>query len=171
MKIFSALILLICLIGCTNTNNNNAQNIQEQSNGIEVSKDDISNLDYIEFVLDSKAEKDFETWAKYIELQNLITNLKQGDVSFFKDNPELFEAFLVDFKATIPEQINTSSILVRIKALETKMYKLQSVTNLSNTSKKTIHEAIKELLTAFSNLNLQINKKFEKESQNIEKPY
>jgi hypothetical protein len=169
MKIINTLFLLFCLTACNDAKTDSTQTKQEHDTQI-VSKETISNLDFIEFVLDAKAEKLFETWAKYIEIQNLTTNIKQGDLSFFKDNSELLAALIQDFKATVPEQINSPSILVRIKALETKMYKLESAVSLSTTNKQDLTASIKELLIAFSNFNLQINKKFEKESQNIQKP-
>lgn len=170
MKIINVLILLICFAACTNAKKENTLTDQEKNDARTVSKETISNLDYIEFVLDPKAEQLFETWAKYAELQNLATNLKQGDLSFFKDNSELLLALIEDFKATIPEEINSPSILVRIKALETKMYKLESAVSLNTTSKEYLTASIKELLIAFSSFHLQVNKKFEKESQNIQKP-
>jgi hypothetical protein len=51
------------------------------------------------------------------------------------------------------------------------MLKLEGVVNLSNPDKKEVLLIVRDFLAAFSNLNLQINKKFERESQNIEKPY
>ena len=50
------------------------------------------------------------------------------------------------------------------------IYKLQSITIISNGNKNDLYPVIKELLISFSNFNLQINKKFEKEAQNIQKP-
>jgi len=55
-------------------------------------------------------------------------------------------------------------------ALETKIYKLESAISLSNTTTKTLMSSIKEVLVSFSNLNLQMNKKIERESQKIKKP-
>jgi len=104
-------------------------------------------------------------------LDNIINNLNQANLSFFKNNNEIIIAFIDDLKATIPEIIDSPLIIVRLIALETKMFKLEGVVNLSNPKKKELLSVIKECLSAFSNLNLQINKKFEKESQNIQKPY
>ena len=92
-------------------------------------------------------------------------------MSFFKENNELLVAFVKDLKEGIPEEINTPLINARLVALETKMLKLEGVVNLSNPDKKEVLSVIKDFLTAFSNLNLQINKKIEKDSQNIQKPY
>jgi len=170
MKYFSILSLLICLVACNQSNNKDLPDSQNKIDSLKISKEDISKLEYVEFVLDEKATTLFGSWPSYIELENHIADLKQGDISFFKDNPELIDAFIKDFKETVPEEINSPAILARIKALETKIYKLQSVTNLSNRNKNTIYPVIKELLISYSNLNLQINKKLEKESQAIQKP-
>jgi len=170
MRFLSLLCLLFCLFACNQAENENASDSQNKVDSLKVTKEDISKLDFIEFVLDEKAEKLFENWTSYTELDNHISDLKQGDISFFKDNPELLNALLKDFKETLPEQINSPAILARIKELETKIYKLQSIANITNGNKNALYPVIKELLISFSNFNLQINKKFEKESQNIQKP-
>ena len=61
----------------------------------------------------------------------------------------------------MPETIKTAPILSRIMALETKLLKLSSTLKLDNMDKATQLSCIKEFLVAMSNLNLQINKKFE----------
>ena len=170
MKFLSIICLLFCLLACNQGENENTSNSQNKGDSLKVNKEDISKLNFIEFVLDEKAEKLFENWTFYTDLDTHISELKQGDISFFKDNPELLDAFLKDFKETLPEQINTPAILARIKELETKIYKLQSIANITNGNKNDLYPVIKELLISFSNFNLQINKKIEKEAQNIQKP-
>ena len=46
-------------------------------------------------------------------------------------------------------------------------YKLNSTINLMTSTKSELKKSIIDLLEAYSNLNFQINKKFEKDSQNI----
>ncbi|MFT5244867.1 MAG: hypothetical protein ACI8QQ_002813, partial [Psychroserpens sp.] len=58
----------------------------------------------------------------------------------------------------------------RITALDTKTQKLNSLLRISNIEKDEKLEAIKEFLITTSNLNLQINKKFEFEKNNVLKP-
>ena len=48
---------------------------------------------------------------------------------------------------------------------------IEGVINLSFPTKEYILETVKELLVAYSNLNLQMNKQLERESQRIQKPY
>ena len=104
-------------------------------------------------------------------MDNIIINVNQANLSFFENNNEILIAFIDDLKGTTPEVIDTPLIMARLVVLETKIFKLEGVVNLSNPSKKEVLSVIKECLSAFSNLNLQINKKFEKDSQNIQKPY
>ena len=169
MRILSVLSLCICLISCNNLEENR-KGIQKESSEKDISKKDISNLDYIDFILDEKADKSIESWKEYYEFNTVIIDLKKGDLSYLEDNHEVLEAKLKDLKAAIPDQINTPLILARLVAFDTKMYKLESIVNLSTTTKTQLIADIKDVLISFSNLNLQINKKFEKESQNIQKP-
>ena len=70
----------------------------------------------------------------------------------------------------MPPNVAKSSIMERLVVLETKLQKLHSTLKLSNNSKAETLKNIKELLVASSNLHLQMNKKFELDSQIIEDP-
>ena len=163
--------LFLCLYSCNESNNKNKKSkIPEQTIAI-ISKTDISKLKFTEFILDDKAKRSLESWEKYFELNTIVNNAKQADFSFFTDNNEIILAFIKDIKSSIPDTVNTPLILARLIALETKMLKLEAVLNFSNQEKKETLLLLKEFFVSFSNLNFQINKKFEKESQNIQKPY
>ena len=122
-------------------------------------------------VTDAKVQKVIGSWEKYTEFQKVILDVKVANLSFFRDNNEILTVLIDELKTTIPEMVNTPQVMARIIALETTLYKLESNVNLSNAKKETVISAVKEFLIAFSNLNLQMNKKLEKESQNIQKPY
>ena len=51
------------------------------------------------------------------------------------------------------------------------LFKFQEIDSLNTSTKKEKLVAIQQIFIALSNLNLQINKKIEKESQTILKPY
>ena len=168
---FLSFIILFCLISCKDSSNIvTIDNSQEFSNVL-VNKSDIENLKYVEFLADSKVKKQISDWEKYNELDRLVLDVKDANLSFFKGNKEIVNTLCEEFKSTIPENMNTPQVFSRIMALETKILKLESVVNLSKVEKEKALETIKEFLVAFSNLNLQMNKKIEKESQNIQKPY
>lgn len=168
MKSILNFLLIVCLFSC-NENADNTNQIEDNTN-ISISKKAIQKLNYTDYVLDTKVKKITRNWNKYTELEGVVNILKQGDLAYFKNNHEILEALINDLKQTIPEKLNSPSIVSRLIALETKLYKLESVVNLSNTTADSLIIPIKEVLISFSNLNLQMNKKIERESQKIKKP-
>tara|TARA_R110000868_G_scaffold320583_4_gene581522 strand:+ start:10197 stop:10718 length:522 start_codon:yes stop_codon:yes gene_type:complete len=163
--------LSLLLVSCNNTSNESKtkQTFIEPVNK-SLSEKDISKLKYIEYSLDDKTENAIENWIKYKELETLVQNVKKGDLSYFNDNNEAIKTFLTEFENTIPDTVNTAPVGARITAFKTKLYKLESLSNLKTTSKQELGMTIKEFLESFSNLNLQMNKKLEKDSQQIERP-
>jgi len=170
MKFISFLmVLLVC--SCQSSNNEVSEDDTKENVSEILTKKDVQSVKYIEFVADAKVQKVIGSWEKYTELQKVILDVKAANLSFFRDNNEILTVLIDELKTTIPEMVNTPQVMARIIALETTLYKLESNVNLSNAKKETVLSAVKELLLAFSNLNLQMNKKLEKESQNIQKPY
>lgn len=168
MKLFISFFLIVFVFSCEKKNENVKQT--EDNTPILVSKKNIQKLNYTDFELDTKVKNNILSWEKYTELNGVILNLKQGNLSYFKGNHDILEALINELKETLPESLNSATIMSRLIALETKLYKLESVANLSNASTDTLLSSIKEVLVSFSNLNLQMNKKIERESQKIEKP-
>jgi len=170
------LILLSSLIlflnsSCDKTSQSSENNLEEvSSEKLKVNANDISQLKYTEFALSNLSEKSTEDWLKFQELQEEIVILKKGDLSFFKDEKTILQSFFKDLKVEIPESLNINSILVRLSVLETTILKLEGTSKISNVKKELLLNAIKKVLVAYSNVILQINKKFEKDSQNIQKP-
>ncbi|WP_406685116.1 hypothetical protein N1F78_05165 [Seonamhaeicola sp. MEBiC1930] len=162
------LVLLVVLFSCKNPQDGTDKKAEIES--LEITEKDVNNIDYLEFALDEKTENTVEDWVEYYQLQNVINNVKKGDLSFFENNEGFIDSTLTAFKKNIPEQINSPSISARINAFETKFLKLESFSNLTNVSKKELLSNVEDLLVAFSNFNLQMNKEVEFDSQNIEKP-
>lgn len=167
---FVIFFVLLVLFSCQDSQNENVDETSVNSIVEVVTKEDVQSLNYMDFVLDSKVERAISSWEKYNELQKVILDIKDANLSFFRDNNEIILALIEDLKTTIPEQVSSPHVEARILALETKLLKLESHANLSNAKKETVLMSIEEVLIAFSNLNLQMNKKIEKESQNIQRP-
>lgn len=168
IKTISIISLFIVLSSCKQTEDNAGAN-DSQNSSQELSQKDISKLDFVDFGLDEKTEKAIENWQEYYQLQDAINNVKKGDLGFFNNN-EVIETLLKDLKKNIPKAVNTPATLARIQVLETKIYKLESASNLLTTTKNELMGCVKEFLEAFSNLNFQMNKKLEKENNTIQKP-
>jgi len=164
-------VFLFLNISC-NKSSQSSETTFEEKNSKEfiVSAKDINQLKFTEFALSDLSEKYTIDWLKFQELQVEISSLKKGNISFFSDDTAILKAFITDLKNEVPETINIPSILVRLSVLETTIFKLESIVNLHNIKKELLLNAIKEVLVANSNVILQMNKKFEKDSQKIEKP-
>ena len=169
MKKFTIILLCLGLWACNSSEKEKKEVVEEDVSPF-VFKDDIEKLKYTDYVLDAKAQSDFDSWDKFRELEGVMVQLKSGDVSYFQGTSKAIETLLKEVLEGIPDVVNTPSIQARFLSLETKMLKLQSVLVLRNMPKEEQLQNVKETLIAYSNLNLQINKKYEKDSQNIEKP-
>ncbi|WP_141675525.1 hypothetical protein [Formosa haliotis] len=169
MKRFSVILICLSLWACNSSDKKEVEPIEEEVSPY-VLKDDISKLKYVEYGLDEKAKVDTETWDKFAELSGVISQLKAGDVSYFQGDSKTILLLMKEVKESMPEKITSPSIAARFLTLETKMLKLQSLLSLRNIPEDDQLQAIKEILVAYSNLNLQINKKYEKDAQKINKP-
>ena len=146
------------------------QQASQSINWQKITEKDISDLKYTEYVLSDMAEIATKDWLKFGELNNQIELLKTADLSFFADDITLLEGFLNDLESEIPETLGETSILVRLSALKTALYKFEGSASLQRESKEAVMQSILDVLVAHSNLIFQINKKLEKDAQNIEKP-
>ena len=163
-------IILFLNLSCDKTTPSNEINLQEINSEFKVSAKDINQIKFTEFALSDLSEKLTRDWLKFQDLQEEIDRLKKGDLSFFIDDSAILKSFITDLKNEIPEALNIPSILVRLSVLEITIFKLEGFNNINNVKKELLLNAIKEVLVANSNVILQMNKKFEKDSQKIEKP-
>ena len=169
-KFLCILTLFILFLSCKKTQEENTNDIAEVKQNDVITESDISKLDYIEFVPSPEVEELTQNWTEYIELQEQVRQIKKGHLSYFNDNEEAIKNLFESIVEAIPEQLNNNSIVARIKAVETKFYKLESFANLETTTKEELLLTIKEFLISITNLDLQMNKTIELENQNIEKP-
>ena len=143
---------------------------QNETDSEKVTSKDIANLKFTEFILSPDSKAAVSNWQRYQELMAQLEFLKQADFSFFDGKNELLKSFLLELKKNTPQELTTPAIKERLIALETKILKFHSTLKLSNYNKEELLQDIKDILVATSNLNLQINKKFELESQIILDP-
>ena len=164
------LLSVLIFIGCKSEPKGEEINSEDQEKAYTLSAEDIEKLDYTDYVLSPDSEQALLDWQKYQELQVNIELLKKANLSFFKIEKNIMKEFITELKANQPEIVTTPAIRSRMTVLETNILRLQNLSNLDNIKKKELLEAIKELLIADVNVKLQINKKFEKASQQIQIP-
>lgn len=173
MRLFMLLYCGFCLL-MINCKNNDVSEVkvetQEQIDARTISQKDIESLRYNDFALSTDSKIAVRNWQKFQELNAHVESLKKGDLSFFKSERLLLNTFFLEFRNEMPENLQTNEIIARFTALDTKAQKLNSFLTLNNIEKQDQIVAIKEFLITASNLNLQINKKFEFEKNNILKP-
>lgn len=170
MKNHAILIVILLLFSCNKKQEQRTQDTNEIAINNELpSKGDISKVKYIEILPDSKVKNTLESWQAYNTINKSIEDLKNANFDFFTGDFNAFELAVKDIETTIPKQVSTTAIKARILALKTKLFRFQDVINLNTTTKQENLKAIKDVFQAFSDFNLQMNKKFEKEAQNIEK--
>jgi hypothetical protein len=161
--------LMLCL-ACKKEVETSANVAIEEATSQLVTGQDISKLKYIEYTLDSKTAETIKDWAEYWQLDQLVADIKKGDLNFFKDNQKAIMLLLKELKETIPATLNSPSINARLLVLETKILKLESLANLTTTTKTELLESIKEFFVAYYTLTFQMNKKIEFDSRSVDRP-
>ncbi|HZW63654.1 MAG TPA: hypothetical protein VFF15_08445 [Flavobacteriaceae bacterium] len=161
---FSAL-----LPACQNATQEKQDQTQAETGTYRLAPEAIKALSYTDYVLDAKATQTLSGWQKFTELENHIKTFRQADFSFLNDNHEVLTAFLKSLQETLPEKINTPAVAARLKVLENAFLKLEDQLMRANAKENELLTAVKEVLNAYANVKLQINKKFEKEAQQITK--
>lgn len=170
-KVLFFLSILLLLVNCKKENQvNNATSKDEVQNSNKISKSDIKNIKYVDYILSDQSLKAVSDWMKFQELQEEIEKLKNGELNFFKEDIVLLNTLYEELENTIPENLNNPEVTTRITVLKNNSFNLNSELNLDRNEKSYGINSIKELLVAASNLKLQINKKLEMDSQNIIKP-
>ncbi len=170
IKTLVILSFLVLFSACKKTQDGPTEDQIEQNKSQEITEQDIAKLKYIEYALDSKTEDIIQDWAEYIQIEEVVNNIKKGDLIFFNDNDKAILLLLKELKQNVPESLNSSSIAARILVLETKVLKLESLANLPTTTKEELLETIKEFFVSFYTLSFQMNKKVEFDNRSIEKP-
>lgn len=163
------LLSILIFISCKSEPKSIEPTSDDQENSYTVTAEDIEELNYTDYILSSDSSEAILDWPKYQDLQVNIELLKNGNLSFFEVEKEIMQEFIKELKAEQSIQI-TPAIQSRMTVLETGLLRLQDLVNLDNIKKEELLEAIKELLIADVNLKLQINKKFEKDAQQIQLP-
>lgn len=173
IKISILFLAILVISSCNNQTINDANAIEEivAIDSSKITSRDITKLKYTDYALSNLTRSKTSNWQKFNELTDKIEKLKTGDLSFFRDDKAILVSFLTDLKNEIPESLKTAAILVRLSVIETTFLKLEGLASLSSAKKENLLIIIKDVLVSYTNLVFQMNKKFEKESQNVEKPY
>lgn len=170
MKYLVLLFFLFSVMACNKKQQKPTLETSIKNDSTVLKSVDISKINYVDYGVDSKAKNTLDSWQAYNTVAVAVENIKEANFDFFKEDNTIFLSTIKDLESTVPENIDSEPIKARLLILKTKLFKLEEILNLSTTKKNEKLIVIKELFQAFSNVTLQINKKFEKEAQNIIKP-
>ncbi|WP_157206969.1 hypothetical protein [Mariniflexile maritimum] len=170
LKFLGIVWVLLFFVSCKKKQDDAALVVEKPVESQVIKVKDVAKIKYTDYILDSRAEDSIVNWMAYKQLDEVVNNLKKADLNFFKANEKNVKELVRNLKQTIPAEINNNAITARITALETQLLKLESLYNLSTTTKPELLENIRAFLVAFSNLNLQMNKKIEADNIIIERP-
>lgn len=170
MKFLYPIFIFVILLSCNSKTEQVSSIDTSQIDTTTITSEEIEAIKYIDYGIDSKAKTTLDSWQAYGDISRAITQIKIADFSFFTADEALFMSTVKELGTTVPEQINSDPIKARVLALTTKMYTLEEMLSLKTSQKKDKLKSIKDVLQAFSYLTLQVNKKYEKEAQNIIKP-
>ena len=169
MRLLLSIFTLVFITSCQNKKEV-TQVVKADVNTTEITAKDIDKLKYTDYVLDNEAQNLLINWQRFQELNIQMGYLKQGDLNFFKNQKEEVKVLFDSLKVKVPEPINIKPIISRITVLETKSLKLHTNLSLVNIEKATKLASVKEVLVAYANLILQINKKIEYDANIYERP-
>lgn len=173
MKIKWAGLSLICVLlaSCPDSGKSpDALELEATSQENEITRQSIEAIDYDDYVLSSDTSEKVSNWKEFLELTTQISYLKNADLSYFSGDKQTIASLMSDLKNNMPEVLNTNPINSRITVVETKILKLHNNLTLDNIGVKVKIQSIKEVLVAISNLNIQMNKKLEFDSNDVERP-
>ena len=169
LKAFGIIGVIVLLMSCNSNTQGNVET-STQENDSELTEADIANLKYLEFALDYDVANIVEPWDVYTRLRETIESVKKADFSFFHADEKAAMELIKEMKASVPDTLNTPSVLSRILVMETMLQKMQETSGLSTVSKTELSNVVKDVLIAYSNLNFQLNKKLERDKQKILRP-
>lgn len=137
---------------------------------VEITQREIVALEYEDYALSDAAQKAVAEWSGFQEVAAPVDYLKTGDFTFFKNEIAEIKKVMEQCRFKVTEEFFTDQIMARLTLVETRFLKLQNDLTLDNIPKEEQLNSIKEVLTAWSNLIYVMNKKFEFEETDVERP-
>ena len=163
-------LIFVFIFGCKEEFENEAIATQEEFKEIRILQKDVDALQYQEYVLDDAVLTEAADWKGFQELASSVEYLKKADLTFFKGDMKTVKEALKKCEFNVSKPFYTESIMARLVVVETKFLILQNSLTLDNITKEEQLQGIKEVFIAWNNLIYVINKKFEFESTNVERP-
>lgn len=118
--------------------------------------------------LSPEASNIISSWQYFQEFENDLKNINRGNLRNYKSETERMVTVADSLLKNIPDPLNTPAISSRMRVVNVRVKLLNETLQQPNSEASKILSNLEETNTAFTNLLIQINGKFEKESIDIE---
>ena len=122
-------------------------------------------INHVTMELDDDVVIIIDQWTSFYVLKGEIDNLASNTSSIFDQTPNDIKPVFDNLNIGIPKLFDTNTIWSRFKVLETDVYSYNSLVSSTDAPIDLSNSKKKKILTAYSNLILQINKNQEKSTQ------
>ena len=159
---FISIGFFVLLLQCENTSHpetSSKQAILRSSTGIKNNVSKYNSGMVIEPVTNDKINQ----WTSFFVLKDEIENLNSNNYSIFDQNAAGISTVFDNLNIGIPEVFDTNTIWARFKVLETNVFLYSNATH--NKTPEQLDFYKKNILIAYNNLILQINKNKKKSTQ------
>ncbi len=126
----------------------------------------VENIEYP--TLSPEAQDVISSWQYFQEFENDLKSINRGNLRDYKSETERMVTVSDSLLKNIPEPLNTNAISSRMRVVNVRIKLLNETLQQSNSQAEKILENLEETNSAFTNLLIQINGKFEKEQIDIE---
>jgi len=160
MKHCVPLLFLLFSVTLMSCNTKEEENANQSTNEINLN---LPQLDSRFPVLSAEAENEVTSWQYFKEFENDLKRINQGNVRDYRAETERMVSVSDSLLKNIPENLKTNAISSRMRVLNVRVKLLDETLHQPTVKTDVIAENLKEANTAFSNLIIQINERFEKQ--------
>jgi len=114
-------------------------------------------------ILSPEARNAIGSWQRFQEFENDLKRINQGGIRRFSGETERMAAAADSLLISIPEALNSNAISSRMLVVNTRIKLLNEALHQKGSDSIRVWNNLIETNTAYANLLLQINEKFEKQ--------
>lgn len=118
--------------------------------------------------LSPEAQNVISSWQYFQEFENDLKSINKGNLRDYNSETERMVTVADSLLKNIPETLSTTAISSRMRVVNVRIKLLNETLQQPNSQAEKILQNLEEMNTAFTNLLIQINGKFEKENIDFE---
>lgn len=156
---FKNIFFVVSIAGLLFSCNSNTGENEDVSDDLEI-KIPATEVDFPK--LSTDAMDKITSWQYFQEFENDLKQINRGNVRSYRSETERMSIVADSLLNNIPESLYSNAISSRMRVVNVRIKLLEESIHQPNAELKVITKHLNEANTAFSNLIIQINEKFEK---------